>query len=70
MFAYYCDYTIELVDGFCYQLVAEVDQSVHPSPLHTTRCSLNGYRQECIKAKGVNRNGGLAFSFLKVRIND
>jgi hypothetical protein len=63
MFAYYCDYTIELVNGFCYQLVAEVDECAHPSLLYTARRSLKSYRQEYIKGKGVNRNEGLAFFF-------
>jgi hypothetical protein len=64
MFAYYCDYATELVDGFCYQLPDEVDQYVHPSLLYTARCSLKSYRQECNKSKEINQeNGGPAFFF-------
>ena len=63
MFAYYCDYATELVDGFCYQLPDEVDQYVHPSLLYTARCSLKSYRQECNKSKEINQNGRPAFFF-------
>jgi len=70
MFAYYCDYTAELVDGFCYQLVAEVDECAHPSLLYAASRSLKSYRQEYIKGKGANRNGGPVFFFPEGRDSD
>ena len=63
MFAYYCDYATELVDDFCYQLVAEVDQHAHPPLLYTAGSSLKSYRQECNKNKEINQNGGPALDW-------